>query len=84
MLLNWVGLGVVLAVSAIILSRRMKTLSEIERGFVALADGRPPRPILSRTFGPVGRLARRFDELAPRLQARISLLEQDRQQLRAV
>ncbi|WP_422924948.1 sensor histidine kinase [Singulisphaera sp. PoT] len=61
-----------------------RTLAEIERGVNALLDGKPTRPILSRSIGPAGRLARRFDAVAPQLEARIALLEQDRQQLRAV
>ena len=60
------------------------TLSEIERGVATLGEGRPTRPIQPIARGPVGRLARLFDAVAPQLEARIARLEQDRQQLRAV
>ncbi len=66
------------------LTRWAKALSVLQRRLELLGAGAPVRPVLSRAWGPVGRLARRFDEVAPGLQARIAQLEQDRQQLTAV
>jgi len=84
MFLVWGVLVVGLMLLAVVAYRWGRTLAEIERGVNALLDGRPTRPILPSSLGPVGRLARRFDAVAPQLEARIALLEQDRQQLRAV
>jgi len=64
--------------------RRSRALDELRRGVEALGEGRPARPILVPVGGRIGRLARAFDEVAPRLQVQIEQLEQDRQQLTAV
>jgi two-component system phosphate regulon sensor histidine kinase PhoR len=83
-----VQLGVVIAIAlaalAVVAYRWGGALAEIARGVAALGEGRSARPILTRVGGPVGRLARLFDTVAPKLEARIARLEQDRQQLRAV
>src|SRR4051794_5353241 len=83
-----VGIAVVLATLAaslvVVSVRRVQALEELRRGVEALGEGRPARPILARVGGPVGRLARVFDAVTPKLEARIARLEQDRQQLRAV
>jgi two-component system phosphate regulon sensor histidine kinase PhoR len=79
-----IGLGLVLAMVAVQAIRWGRTLGDLERGITALGEGRPARPVVPRAWGPVGRLARRFDAVAPRLETRIAQLEQDRQQLRAV
>jgi two-component system phosphate regulon sensor histidine kinase PhoR len=75
---------IVMIVAAYVLGRRAAALAEIKRAVEALGKGQPTRPILVRVGGPVGRLARLFDSVAPRLESRIERLEQDRQQLRAV
>jgi len=64
--------------------RRRGALGELAKGLGALGEGRPVRPVQARAGGAVGRLARRFDAVAPRLEARIARLEQERHQLRAV
>ncbi|HMB08693.1 MAG TPA: ATP-binding protein [Isosphaeraceae bacterium] len=79
-----VAVVVLVLVAAFLLARRAAALAEIARGVAALGKGQPTRPILVRVRGPVGRLARLFDSVAPQLEARIARLEQDRQQLRAV
>ncbi len=80
--------GVVIAsallVSAIVLYRWSRAIAELRKAVGALGDGRATRPIRSQVRGPVGRLARMFDAVAPRLEARIAQLERDRQQLSAV
>ena len=64
--------------------RWSKAVNEVARGIVALGEGRPTRPTLLKVGGPLGRLADRFDTVAPELEEKIARLEQDRQQLRAV
>src|SRR5947209_8151441 len=82
------GAGVITAVLlvavAVVAQRWAKALGEVRRGVAALAEGRPSRPVLRRSWGPVGRLSGTFNAVAPRLEARIAQLEQDRQQLSAV
>ena len=65
-------------------SRSARALDALGRRLEALGEGKPARPVPSRAEGPVGRLVRVFDEVAPELQARLSQLEQDRRQLTAV
>jgi two-component system phosphate regulon sensor histidine kinase PhoR len=79
-----VAVVVMVIVTASVLARQAAALAEIQRAVEALGNGQPTRPILVRVRGPVGRLARLFDSVAPRLESRIARLEQDRQQLRAV
>lgn len=84
-----IEVGVILAIALAILlmvsaHRRGLALEEILRAVAALDEGRLARPILTKVGGRVGRLSRLLDLVAPRLEARIARLEQDRQQLRAV
>ena len=85
----WPGLGWAVAIAvaasaAIVGWRRRAALAELSGGVEALGQGRPVRPVQTRVGGPVGRLARQFDEVAATLEGRIARLEQDRHQLRAV
>ena len=75
---------VVIVLAGVVLARWASALGEITKDVAALGKGQPTRPILTRVGGPVGRLARLFDSVAPQLESRIARLEQDRQQLRAV
>src|SRR5690348_13169452 len=85
MVLAWVGVALGAAVlAAAVAYRWRKALGEVTRGIAALGEGRPARPTLVQAGGPVGRLARLFDAVAPQLESKIARLEQDRQQLRAV
>jgi two-component system phosphate regulon sensor histidine kinase PhoR len=77
-------LAVALAIVTVVVIRSRRTLAELERGVAALGDGRPTRPIASSHLGLAGPLAQLFNVVAPKLEARIALQEQDRQQLRAV
>jgi two-component system, OmpR family, phosphate regulon sensor histidine kinase PhoR len=57
---------------------------ELERGLVALGEGRPVRPTRASAPGVVGRLARRFDATIPAVQERGDRLGRDVEQLRVV
>ena len=57
---------------------------ELERGLIALGEGRPIRPTSSTAPGTMGRLARRFDSTVPDLQERAGRLGRDVEQLRVV
>jgi two-component system phosphate regulon sensor histidine kinase PhoR len=79
------GVGLVaVVVVALVARRRASALAELAQGVCALEEGRPVRPIQARVGGALGRLARRFNAVAPRLEGRIARLEEDRQQLQAV
>ncbi len=87
MLWQWLGeagLVAVLVFALIFARRRRRALNEVARGVAALGEGRPVRPVQGRLIGALGRLARRFNEVAPQLEERIERLEGDRQLLRAV
>ena len=82
---GFVVLAVVLLVALAVVGHRWtKWLGEVRRGIAALAEGRPTRPVLRLSAGPVGRLAATYNNVAPLLEARIAHLEQDRRQLSAV
>ncbi len=81
--------GAIVAVAAVAwatrgLLRCLSVLRQIERGLSSLGQGRPIRPTRTRAPGPVGRLARTFDAVAPELQERIGRLSRDVEQLRVV
>jgi len=84
MVLVCIILALALLVVTVIAVRSRRTLAELERGVIALGDGRPTRPIATTRAGLAGPLARLFNVVAPKLEVRIALQEQDRQQLRAV
>ena len=65
-------------------SRRRQAIAELDRGFSAITAGRSARPITADVGGKLAGLARGFNELAPRLDARLARLEEDRQLLVAV
>jgi two-component system phosphate regulon sensor histidine kinase PhoR len=64
--------------------RCLAVLRELERGLVALGQGRPVRPTNTRAPGPIGRLARTFDGVVPEHQERVGRLGRDVEQLRVV
>ncbi len=85
MQLAQIGVIVVLLLAwAAISWRGRRALDELGRGITALDEGRRTWPNRIRTGGAVGRLTALFDAVAPRLEARIERLEQERRQLRAV
>jgi two-component system phosphate regulon sensor histidine kinase PhoR len=66
------------------LLRCLAVVRELERGLVALGQGRPVRPTNTSAPGSVGRLAKTFDAVAPELQDRVGRLGRDVEQLRVV
>jgi two-component system phosphate regulon sensor histidine kinase PhoR len=84
LLTGWAGLVAGVLIVLILARRRGRTLDELTRSVAALGEGRPPRVVHAWAGGAAGRLARRFNEVAPRLDERIKQLEGDRQLLRAV
>lgn len=84
MVLVCVVLAVALVIVTLVAYRSKRTLAKLERGMAALGSGRPTRLITPSYPCLAGRLTRLFNVVAPKLEARIALQEQDRQQLRAV
>ncbi len=85
----WAILGAIVAVGAAGriswgIVRGRAALRELERGLIALGEGRPVRPIGNRAPGAPGRLARAFDSVVPDLQDRVGRLGRDVEQLRVV
>ncbi|MEO6808761.1 MAG: ATP-binding protein [Isosphaeraceae bacterium] len=64
--------------------RRGRALDDLAKAVSALGEETPVRSVSGRFGGPLGRLVREFDRVAPELEARIAGLEEDRQQLRVV
>jgi two-component system, OmpR family, phosphate regulon sensor histidine kinase PhoR len=64
--------------------RYRAVLRELERGLIALGQGRSVRPTNTRAPGPMGRLARTFDAVVPDLQERVGRLGRDVEQLQVV
>jgi two-component system phosphate regulon sensor histidine kinase PhoR len=84
---GWVGWVVgVAVVGAVGLAgvRCLAIVAALVRRLDDLDVGRRVRPIRTRGVGPLGRLARRFNEVAPALEGRITRLERDGLQLRVV
>ena len=79
-----VALIVVVAVVSRLAARRRRTIRELARGLSDLGEGRPARPAQPMVGGSLGKLARRFNDVARTLETRIGELERERQQLRAV
>jgi two-component system phosphate regulon sensor histidine kinase PhoR len=75
---------VALAVAGVVARRRRRALGEVHQGIVALEAGRPARPVQARVGGTTGLLAQTFNEVAPKLEARVQGLEGNRQLLLAV
>ena len=83
----WIGWGVAALfglIAGFAWNRRLLLVREIERGLDALASGQSIRVCRTRVSGPLGRLARRFNEVGPATQARLDQLTRDNDQLRVV
>jgi two-component system, OmpR family, phosphate regulon sensor histidine kinase PhoR len=81
--------GAIVALAAAILAgwgflRCLAVVRELDRGLVALGEGRPIRPSRYRIGGPLGRLARTFERVGPPLQEKLGRLRRDVEQLRVV
>jgi len=75
---------VALGATAWVARRRARVLDAVEAGIAALGARRPSRPARDDAVGAAGRLARRFNQVAPELESRIERLEEERHQLQAV
>jgi two-component system phosphate regulon sensor histidine kinase PhoR len=73
-----------LIIVGVVALRWARALEQLRRSVATLGVVKSARPILSEVAGPLGRLIRLFNEVAPRLEGRIAQLEQDRRQLSAV
>lgn len=78
-----VGMGALGAI-VLILGRWLAVVNALARRLTEMEAGRHVRPVRTRSLGPLGRLARRFNEVAPTIESRIAKLERDGQQLRVV
>ncbi len=84
---GWVGWfvgAVALGAVGLASARCLAIVSALTRRLDELEAGHRVRPIRTRGVGPLGRLARRFNEVAPALDARLGRLERDGLQLRVV
>ena len=84
---GWVGWVVGAAATGavgLVGARCLVVVAALARRLDDLGQGRRVRPVRTRGLGPVGRLARRFNEVAPAIEARVARLERDGQQLRVV
>ncbi len=81
---TWLLVMIVVVGLGSVVGRWVAVVNTIVRRLDDLQAGRRVRPIRTRAFGPLGRLARRFNEAAPAVEARIGALERDGQQLRVV
>jgi len=83
----WVGWMIVVGgavIVGLIFGRWVAVIQTILQRLDDLESGRRVRPVRTRVLGSVGRLARRFNEVAPTLEHRLAKLESDGQQLRVV
>jgi two-component system phosphate regulon sensor histidine kinase PhoR len=79
-----VACSLVLAGSLLFLFRAHKAIADVTRGLEALRLGARPRSVRTTMHGPIGRLVRTFNEVAPKVVAQTARLDQDRQQLLVV
>jgi two-component system phosphate regulon sensor histidine kinase PhoR len=83
-LLGWIALGLSAIVLIVIVERWLAVINTILRRLDDMESGRRVRPIRTKAFGPIGRLARRFNEIVPSIESRLAKLDRDGQQLRVV
>ncbi len=81
---GWVVAAVAVGAAGLVGARCLAIVAAMARRLDDLEVGRRVRPVRTRGIGPLGRLARRFNEVAPGIEARIARLERDGQQLRVV
>ena len=80
----WLLVLIVVVGLGLAIGRWLAVVRTIVRRLDDLQAGRRVRPVRTRAFGPLGRLARRFNEVVPAIEARTEKLERDGQQLRVV
>jgi two-component system phosphate regulon sensor histidine kinase PhoR len=83
LLVAFIGLLIVIGL-AIALRRFSRGVWEVTRGLETLRRTKWTRPVLMRTWGPVGDLILSFNVAGPEISERIAGLERDGQQLRVV
>ncbi|MDX2035611.1 MAG: ATP-binding protein [Isosphaeraceae bacterium] len=66
------------------LRRVLRTLDRLRIRLDAFEENRTSRPIVVQTGGPIGRLAQQIEAILPKIEARLEVLERDREQLRVV
>ncbi len=81
---GWVAGGLAAGAVALVLGRWLAVVNAVTRRLDDLEAGRRLRPVRARVPGPLGRLARRFNEVAATVEGRLAKLERDGQQLRVV
>jgi two-component system phosphate regulon sensor histidine kinase PhoR len=81
---GWVVVAAALAAVGVIVGRSLAMVGTLTRRLDDLQAGRRVRPVRTRSVGPLGRLARRFNEVAPTIESRLAKLERDGQQLLVV
>jgi two-component system phosphate regulon sensor histidine kinase PhoR len=81
--LSILGITLVVAVAGGV-ARGFVMTRALERGLRRLRAGERVRPILLPGVGPLGRLARVFNEVVPEIQSHLAQLEGDGEQLRVV
>jgi two-component system phosphate regulon sensor histidine kinase PhoR len=81
---GWVVGAAAVGVIGLLGARCLAIVASLARRLDDLEVCRRVRPIRTRGLGPLGRLARRFNEVAPAIEGRIARLERDSEQLRVV
>ncbi len=81
---GWVVAAVAVGAAGLVGARCLAIVAAMARRLDDLEAGRRVRPVRTRGVGPLGRLARRFNEVAPGIESRIARLERDGEQLRVV
>jgi two-component system phosphate regulon sensor histidine kinase PhoR len=82
--IGWIIILLVAGISGVFLLRCRALIDAIEHRLEDMEAGRRVRPVRTDLFGPLGRLARRFNEVMPAVEGRVARLERDGLQLRVV
>jgi two-component system, OmpR family, phosphate regulon sensor histidine kinase PhoR len=82
--IGWAVVAVLAGIGGVLLLRCRVVIAAMEQRLDEMEAGRRVRPLRTDLFGPVGKLARRFNEVMPTVEGRIAGLERDVQQLRVV
>jgi len=81
---GWVAGGLAAGAVALVLGRWLAVVNAVTRRLDDLEAGRRLRPVRDVVPGPLGRLARRFNEVGATVEGRLAKLDRDGQQLRVV
>ena len=80
----WLVVGAAVLCLGTVVGRWVAVIHALSRRLSEMGAGHRARPIRTRALGPVGGLARRFNEFVPTIEGRLAKLERDGQQLRVV